>query len=40
MSQAGANFFVRLGRAGYVVRYRVEEDAVFVSRIFHSLEKR
>jgi len=32
---------IRFGRAGYVARYRVvDEQVVFVSRIFHTLERR
>ena len=32
---------IRFGRAGYVARYRVVDDqVVFVSRIFHTLERR
>jgi len=32
--------FVPFGRDGYFVRYRVETTTVFVTRIFHSLERR
>ena len=29
---------VRFGRGGYILRYRVDAEAVVVLRIFHSLE--
>ena len=33
--------FVRFGRGGYVIRYRVVDDkTVVVTRIFHNLERR
>ena len=31
---------VRFGRSAYIVRYRIEVDSVFVTRIFHGLEGR
>jgi toxin ParE1/3/4 len=31
---------VRFGRSGYVIRYRVEGESVFIARIFHGLEDR
>ena len=33
-------FIVRFGRDGSVIRYRVEGETVFVSRIFHGREAR
>jgi plasmid stabilization system protein ParE len=31
---------VRFGRAGYVIRYRVRDDEVVITRIFHGREQR
>ncbi|WP_395649830.1 type II toxin-antitoxin system RelE/ParE family toxin [Brevundimonas sp.] len=31
---------VKFGKAGYIVRYRIDPDAVVVARIFHMLEHR
>jgi len=31
---------VRFGHSGYVIRYKVEGETVFVSRIFHGREDR
>lgn len=31
---------VRFGRSGYVVRYKIEADAVIITRIWHGREKR
>jgi plasmid stabilization system protein ParE len=31
---------VKFGRYGYAIRYRVTPDEVFVSRIFHTRERR
>jgi plasmid stabilization system protein ParE len=31
---------MRFGRDGYVVRYRVDERTVIVTRIFHTREQR
>ncbi|PZQ52088.1 MAG: hypothetical protein DI570_24640 [Phenylobacterium zucineum] len=31
---------VRLGRYGYVIQYRVDEDAVFVAHLYHAREQR
>jgi len=31
---------VPFGRSAYVIRYKVEGESVFVSRIFHGLERR
>jgi plasmid stabilization system protein ParE len=31
---------VRFGRSAYIVRYRIDGDSVFVTRIFHGLERR
>jgi plasmid stabilization system protein ParE len=31
---------VRFGRYGYVIRYRIDGDVVFVTRIFHVRERR
>jgi plasmid stabilization system protein ParE len=32
--------FIRFGRSGYVVRYKVEADAVIITRIWHGKENR
>lgn len=32
--------FVRFGRAGYVIQYRIAPGEVYVLRIFHSREER
>jgi plasmid stabilization system protein ParE len=34
------NAFIRFGRSGYVVRYKVEADTVLVTRIWHGKEDR
>jgi toxin ParE1/3/4 len=31
---------VRFGHSGYVIRYRVDGESVFVTRVFHGLERR
>ena len=31
---------VKFGRYGYAIRYRVKPDEVFVTRIFHTRERR
>jgi plasmid stabilization system protein ParE len=31
---------VPFGRAAYVIQYRVEPDVVFITRVFHSMERR
>lgn len=31
---------IRFGRGGYVLRYRVDAEAVVVLRVFHTLEDR
>ena len=31
---------VRFGAAAYIIQYRVDENTVFVARIFHSRERR
>jgi plasmid stabilization system protein ParE len=31
---------VRFGRDGYVIRYRIEGESVFVTRVFHGRERR
>ena len=39
--QGWRDLFVRFGRGGYIIRYRVVDDkTVFVTRIFHNLERR
>lgn len=32
--------FIPFGRDGYIIKYLVEGDEVFILRIFHSLEER
>ena len=32
--------FIRFGRSGYVVRYKIEADTVLITRIWHGKEKR
>lgn len=32
--------FIRFGRSSYVVRYRIEGDAVVITRIWHGKENR
>ncbi len=32
--------FIRFGASGYVVRYRLDTDAVVIARIFHMRENR
>lgn len=32
--------FVPFGRRGYIIRYRIEESAVIILKIWHSLEDR
>lgn len=32
--------FIRFGKAAYVVRYRVTDNAVIVTRVWHSLQNR
>ena len=34
------NVFIRFGRSGYVVRYKVEADTVLITRIWHGKEDR
>lgn len=34
------NAFIRFGRSGYVVRYKVETDTVLITRIWHGKEDR
>jgi toxin ParE1/3/4 len=34
------NAFIRFGRSGYVVRYKVEADTVLITRIWHGKEDR
>lgn len=34
------NAFIRFGRSGYVVRYKVEAETVLISRIWHGREDR
>jgi plasmid stabilization system protein ParE len=34
------NAFIRFGRSGYVVRYKIESDAVLITRIWHGKERR
>lgn len=36
----GRELVVPFGRYAYIIQYRVDEDAVVVSRIFHSHENR
>ena len=36
----GRDLFVPFGQAGYVVRYRIEDAAVVIIRIFHPREDR
>jgi len=31
---------IRFGRSAYVVRYKIEDDTVLITRIWHSREKR
>jgi len=33
-------FVLRHGKSGYVIRYRVLEDAILITRIWHGLEDR
>lgn len=33
-------WIVRLGAGGYVMRYRVENDTLFITRLWHSREDR
>lgn len=33
-------YVVRFGQAGYAIRYRAYEDAVVITRIFHTREDR
>jgi plasmid stabilization system protein ParE len=32
--------FVPFGRRGYIIRYRIEENAIIILKIWHSLEDR
>lgn len=32
--------FIRFGRSGYVVRYKLEADTVLITRIWHGREQR
>jgi toxin ParE1/3/4 len=34
------NAFIRFGRSGYVVRYKVEGDTILITRIWHGKEDR
>ena len=34
------NAFIRFGRSGYVVRYKIQADAVLITRIWHGKEDR
>ncbi len=34
------NAFIRFGRGGYVVRYKIDADTVLITRIWHSKGKR
>jgi plasmid stabilization system protein ParE len=36
----GRQFIVRYGRGGYAIRYRLYDDRIMVSRIFHTREDR
>jgi len=33
-------FYVRFGRSAYVLRYRIEDDTVYLTRIWHGRENR
>jgi len=32
--------FIPFGRRGYIIRYRIEENAIIVQKIWHGLEDR
>ena len=34
------NAYIRFGHSGYVVRYKIEGDAVLITRIWHGKEAR
>ncbi len=34
------NAFIRFGRNGYAVRYKIDADTVLITRIWHSKESR
>lgn len=34
------NAFIRFGRSGYVVRYKIDADTVLITRMWHSKEDR
>lgn len=36
----GRELIIKFGKAAYVIRYRVTDEAVIVTRIWHSLQNR
>lgn len=34
------NAFIRFSRSGYVVRYKIAPDGIFITRIWHGKEQR
>lgn len=34
------NAFIRFGRSGYVVRYKIAADTIYITRIWHGKENR
>ena len=36
----GRELFIKFGKSAYVIRYRVTDDSVIVTRVWHSLQDR
>lgn len=36
----GRELFIKFGKSAFVVRYRVSDDAVTITRVWHSLQNR
>jgi plasmid stabilization system protein ParE len=36
----GRELFIKFGKAAFVVRYRVSDDVVTITRVWHSLQSR